>query len=125
MRPSPGPPVRLRYTGRASRAQAPRGPMPIDQSAPGSALPARADGAPSHQSDDTGERARELATLLDVSRAIASTLDLESLLGVITEQLRRVVGAFGVTILVRDGDEVVVIADHGSSVGRHASFVGL
>ena len=99
--------------------------MPIDQSSPASALPIPAGGAPFHQDNDSGERARELATLLDVARAIASTLDLESLLGVIIDQLRRVVEAFGVTILARDGDEVVVIADHGSAIGRHPSLVGL
>src|SRR5215203_2700382 len=99
--------------------------MSIDPSALGSAAPVATGGAPLNEGDDAGERARELATLLDVARAIASTFDLESLLGVIVEQIRRVLDAIGVTILLRDGDEVVVIADHGSAVGRHPSFVGL
>lgn len=75
--------------------------------------------------DDAEERTRELETLLDVARALASTLDLESLLAVVIEQIRRVVDAVGVTVLLREEDHVVVIGDYGSSIGRHASFVGL
>jgi len=71
------------------------------------------------------ERTRELALLLDVSRTVASTLEPEPLLDLIIETLRMVVPFTGATVLIREGDDLIVRADHGSTTGRHRSFVGL
>jgi signal transduction histidine kinase len=56
------------------------------------------------------ERTRELATLLEVSRAVASTLDLQSLLHVVCEQLSLVTGSHGAAVSLLDGDELVLLA---------------
>ncbi len=71
------------------------------------------------------ERTRELASLLEVSRTVASTLEPGPLLDLIIETLRMVVPFTGATVLIREGDELIVRADHGSASGRHRSFVGL
>jgi PAS domain S-box-containing protein len=71
------------------------------------------------------ERTRELSLLVDVSRSIASTLELGPLLDVIMTQVQAVAPVTGATVLLREDDEVVVIGDYGSATGRHASFVGL
>jgi len=50
------------------------------------------------------ERTRELSTLLEVSRNMASTLELQPLLGLILDRLKGVVDYSGATILVLEGD---------------------
>jgi two-component system nitrate/nitrite sensor histidine kinase NarX len=52
--------------------------------------------------------ARELATLLEVSRNLAGTLALEPLLGVVLEELRAVIGYGSAAILTLEGDELLV-----------------
>jgi PAS domain S-box-containing protein len=52
------------------------------------------------------ERTRELTTLLQVSRNVASTLDLEPLLGLILDQLKAVIDYTGASIMVVEGDVV-------------------
>ncbi len=52
------------------------------------------------------ERTRELSTLLEVAHKVASTLELEPLLGLILDQIRRVVDFTGASILVVKGDHL-------------------
>ncbi|MDQ3328254.1 MAG: GAF domain-containing protein, partial [Chloroflexota bacterium] len=59
------------------------------------------------------ERTRELSTLLEVAHKVASTLDLDTLLGVILDQIRRVVDFTGGSILVVEGDELSTAAYRG------------
>ena len=51
------------------------------------------------------ERTRELSTLLQISRNVASTLDPGPLLGLILEQLNAVVQYTGASVLTLEGDE--------------------
>jgi signal transduction histidine kinase len=71
------------------------------------------------------ERTRELTTLLDVSRAVASTLELKPLLGVICEQLSLVTGSHGAAISLLDGAELVLVASKiaPEEVGRRVPVV--
>ncbi len=59
------------------------------------------------------ERTRELATLLEASSTIASTLELQPLLGLILEQLGTVVEYTGASIFLRDGNELRSVAHQG------------
>ncbi|NOZ28570.1 MAG: GAF domain-containing protein [Chloroflexi bacterium] len=59
------------------------------------------------------ERTRELSTLLQISRDMASTLELEPLLGLVLDQLRAVVEYSGASIMTLDGDTLKVIAYRG------------
>jgi PAS domain S-box-containing protein len=59
------------------------------------------------------ERTRELSTLLDVSRNVASTLELQPLLDLILDQLKMVVDYTGAGITVADGDEVRIVGYQG------------
>jgi signal transduction histidine kinase len=63
------------------------------------------------------ERTRELATLLDVSRNVASTLDLEQLLGVILDQLKAVAESDGAAILALQGKDLIVLARRNPLAG--------
>jgi signal transduction histidine kinase len=56
---------------------------------------------------------RELQTLLETARNMTLTLDLETLLGVILDQLNRVVAYFGATFLIVEGEELVPRAYRG------------
>lgn len=55
------------------------------------------------------ERTRELASLLEISHMVASTLDLKPLLGLILDQLMSVVDYTGASILTVKGDELVIL----------------
>jgi len=55
------------------------------------------------------ERTRELASLLEISRTVASTLQLKPLLGLILDQLKTVVDYTGASILTIEGDELVFL----------------
>lgn len=59
------------------------------------------------------ERTRELATLLRVSQNITMTLELQPLLGLILDQLREVVGYGLASISVVEGNELVLLKQHG------------
>lgn len=59
------------------------------------------------------ERTRELSTLLEVSQHVASTLDLEPLLGTILDQLKLSVDFTGAGVLALDGDEFTVLGYRG------------
>jgi GAF domain-containing protein len=73
------------------------------------------------------ERTRELATLLDVARNVASTLDLSTLLNVILEQLKVVADYTGSTVMVADGAHFRVLDDRGGDTPNQPNheFTGL
>jgi signal transduction histidine kinase len=58
-------------------------------------------------------RTHELATLLTVSHTVASTLELEPLLKLILEQVQNVVDYTGASILIQEGEALVLRAHHG------------
>ena len=58
-------------------------------------------------------RTRELSTLLQVAQNVASTLELEPLLGLILEQLKLVVDYSGAAILELEGQDLIVRAYYG------------
>jgi len=59
------------------------------------------------------ERTRELSTLLEVSHNVASTLELEPLLGLILDQLKAVVDYSGASILILEGKNLAILAHRG------------
>jgi PAS domain S-box-containing protein len=59
------------------------------------------------------ERTRDLATLLDVSAHIASTLELQPLLEQILDQLKKVVDFDGASVLMLEGDDLRVACHQG------------
>lgn len=61
------------------------------------------------------ERTRELSTLLDVSATVASTLDLNALLGLVLDQLKGVADYTGASILMVDGAQLVLVEMRGAS----------
>lgn len=77
-------------------------------------------------------RTRELATLLEVSQAVASTLELKPLLDIVLDQTRRIVDYDRATFLLAEADGLVVAAVKASaapldgavdaSVGRRVSL---
>jgi len=64
------------------------------------------------------ERTRELTTLLDVSRTIASSLDLERLLTLVLDALQQLVGYEGASISVVDGEDLVIVVGRPESGGE-------
>ncbi len=60
------------------------------------------------------ERTRELATLLEVSRTVTSTLELKPLLGVILDQLQNVVGYRLAALCAVEGDDMVLVEQRGA-----------
>jgi len=61
------------------------------------------------------ERTRELSTLLKVSHTITTTLELESLLGLILDQLKEVVGYRLASISALEGDMLVLLEQRGGA----------
>jgi hypothetical protein len=71
-------------------------------------------------------RTRDLLTLLEVSRAIASTLELEPLLELILDQLKAVADYAGASVCVVEGEMLRVVASRGSTrESREPGAVGL
>jgi len=66
-----------------------------------------------HLEQRVTERTHELSTLLEVSRNVASTLELEPLLGLILDQLRSVVGYDAASVMVVDGQQLRILAYRG------------
>jgi PAS domain S-box-containing protein len=60
------------------------------------------------------ERTRELDTLLDMSRQVASTLEVQTLLNLVLSQLKIMVDYTGAAIFVPDGGEMTIVACQGS-----------
>jgi len=58
-------------------------------------------------------RTRELSMLLETSNVVASNLELKPLLQVVLEQLQSVLRCTGATILVMDGDELIILDHRG------------
>lgn len=69
------------------------------------------------------ERTRELSTLLGVSHTVASTLELEPLLGLILDQLKFVTEYAGATIFTVEGSEATILAYRGPA--SEAQALGL
>jgi PAS domain S-box-containing protein len=59
------------------------------------------------------ERTKELSLLLDISRNVTTTLELQPLLELILDQLRTVVEYTGTAILALDGDVLVIAGQRG------------
>jgi len=71
------------------------------------------------------ERTHELATLLQVSRDVNSTLELQPLLELILDQLKKVVAYSGASILTLEGSDLIVRAYRGpipTDEARHLRF---
>lgn len=66
------------------------------------------------------ERTRELSMLLEVSQNVASTLELEPLLGVILDQLKAVVDYDGASILELSNDALQLLAYRGPIPAEYA-----
>ena len=64
------------------------------------------------------ERTRELATLLQTSASIASTLELQPLLGLVLEQLGKIVDYSGASILILEEEGLRDAAHQGIATGR-------
>jgi PAS domain S-box-containing protein len=65
------------------------------------------------------ERTRELASLLEISHTVASTLQLKPLLGLILDQLKTVVDYTGSGITTLEGQDLVLIATRGPNPEEH------
>lgn len=66
------------------------------------------------------ERTRELSSLLGVSHTVASTLELEPLLGIILDQLKFVADYAGATIFTIEGTEATILAYQGPATDQQA-----
>jgi PAS domain S-box-containing protein len=66
-----------------------------------------------HLEQRVEERTHELSTLLDVSHNVASTLELEPLLGLILEQLKPVVDYDAASVMVLEEEELRLLAYRG------------
>ena len=64
------------------------------------------------------DRTRELATLLEVSHTVTSTLELQPLLEVILDQLKVVAESDGATVLALRGDDLIVLARRSPGLGE-------
>ncbi|MBV9228136.1 MAG: PAS domain S-box protein, partial [Chloroflexi bacterium] len=65
------------------------------------------------------ERTRELATLLEVSHNVASTIELKPLLDLILDQLKVVVDYSGSAITILEDDDLVLIGTRGPESEEH------
>jgi signal transduction histidine kinase len=65
------------------------------------------------------ERTRELASLLEISHTVASTLQLKPLLDLILDQLKTVVDYTGSGITILEGQDLVLIATRGPKPEEH------
>jgi signal transduction histidine kinase/streptogramin lyase len=72
---------------------------------------------------EVAERTRELSTLLEVSHNVASTLELEPLLGLILDQLRAVVDYGGAAVMAKENGAMRVLAHRGP--GPRQEVLGL
>lgn len=69
------------------------------------------------------ERTRELSTILEVSHTVASTLELKSLVGVVLDQLKYVADYSGASILILEGEQLVML-DSRASAEREEEMLG-
>jgi NtrC-family two-component system sensor histidine kinase KinB len=73
----------------------------------------RADKEIRRLNEDLERRARELAALNKAGQAIASTLDLEAVLRLVIAEVQSLLEAEGVSVLLREGNELVFAATTG------------
>jgi PAS domain S-box-containing protein len=66
-----------------------------------------------HLERSVAERTRQLATLLDVTRHVASTLDMQVLVGMLLDQLRVVVEYSGAAVFSLQGNELCILSYRG------------
>ncbi len=71
------------------------------------------------------ERTRELASLLEVSHGVASTLEIGPLLDLILEQLKGVAAYTGSSILKLDGDALEILAAGGVNITAEQRIRGM
>jgi len=71
------------------------------------------------------ERTHELSTLLETSNTIASTLELQPLLRVVLDQLKVVVRYTGATILLQEGEDLIVLGHSGPLSAEQVSQLRL
>lgn len=71
------------------------------------------------------ERTQELSTLLDISRTVASTLELRPLLTLILEQLRLIAHYDRASIFMLEGDALAVLAFLPTSLPRTPNGLGV
>ncbi|MBK6662254.1 MAG: GAF domain-containing protein [Thermoflexaceae bacterium] len=69
--------------------------------------------------EETGARGRELGTLLDVSRGLASTLNLEELLSLVLDRLEQVVGYKAASIQVIEEGVPRVLQRRGPAISEY------
>lgn len=69
------------------------------------------------------ERTRELSALLEISRALTSTLEVQPLVALILDQLRNVIDYGGATLMTLDGDTLLVL--DGRAMGSDESERGM
>jgi signal transduction histidine kinase len=74
--------------------------------------------------EQTEQRTRELSTVLDVSHAVASTLELGQLVSVILDELDLVTSYTGASLMVREGDDLVILDSRGHGV-RETDAIGM
>ncbi len=70
------------------------------------------------------ERTRELSTLLDVSASLASTLDLEPLLGIVLEQLESLFDYADASILISEADHYRLLETREKGFGVNPEMRG-
>jgi signal transduction histidine kinase len=70
-----------------------------------------------------GERTRELSTLLDLSYAVSSTLEIKPLLQLIVDGLKDVADYDGASLLLRDGDHLTFFDRQGPDRDAQLSHV--
>jgi PAS domain S-box-containing protein len=63
--------------------------------------------------EETQQRAREMGALLDVTRGVASTLDLRAVAALILEHLKSIVGFSNATLSIIDGSEFRMLETNG------------
>lgn len=64
------------------------------------------------------QRTHELTTLLDISRSVVSTLELQPLLRTILDQLKTVVDYTGAAIIARQGEKLALLDFRGPASGQ-------
>ena len=74
--------------------------------------------------EQTQQRARELSTLLEVSRELTSAVDFRSLAQAILREMKNVIDYTGTSVVVTEGNGVRVIDSTGPG-GREEDIVGL
>lgn len=73
----------------------------------------------------TPDESHELATLLEVARSVASTLELDSLLHLILDHLKVVADYSGSSICVVEGDQLCVLESRGATAAeREVGIIG-